>query len=203
MARYIGPKTRISRKFGEPIFGSDKYFERKKYPPGQFGPSKRYVKKSEYAIQLQEKQKLKYKYGILERQFKKIFNEAEHKHGPTGDNLMQALELRLDNTIYRLGLANTRAEARQLISHKHILVNDRVVNIPSYILRVGDIVEFRERSKNLESIQVAQKASRVDKYGWLHFDKSDFKGSVVNLPFVEDILENAKVQLVVELFSRH
>ncbi|MGE9616563.1 MAG: 30S ribosomal protein S4 [Solitalea-like symbiont of Acarus siro] len=178
MARYIGPKTKFVLLI-------------------------RYSKKSEYDIQLQEKQKLKYKYGVLERQFKKTFNEAVHKHCPTGVNLMQLQVLRIDNTIYRLGLASTRAGARQLIIHKHVLINDRVVNIPSYILRVGDIIEIRERSKNLESIQIAQKASRVHKYGWLHFDKSYLKGSVVNLPDVEDVIENVKVQLVVELFSRH
>jgi small subunit ribosomal protein S4 len=201
MARYTGPKSKIARKFREPIFGPDKALERKNYPPGQHGIAKKRAKISEYAVQLMEKQKVKYTYGLLERQFKNLFVKASHLPGITGDNLLKLLESRLDNVVYRLGLAPTRAAARQLVSHKHITVNGEVVNIPSYILKPGDSVGVREKSKSLDVI-VNSLASTQNNYPWLSFDKSSMTGTFINRPERNQIPENFKEQLVVELYSK-
>jgi len=201
MARYIGPKTRISRKFREPIYGPDKNFDKRSYPPGQHGNSKKRAKVSEYATQLMEKQKMKYMYGILERQFAKIFDRASRMQGITGENLLKLVESRLDNVVFRLGLAPTRDGARQLVSHRHITVNGRLVNIPSYTLRSGDVIAVREKSKSLESINNAI-ASRVGKYSWLEWDGSRMSGKFLNAPAREELTENIKEQLIVELYSK-
>ncbi|MFM1745251.1 MAG: ribosomal protein [Bacteroidota bacterium] len=201
MARYIGPKTRISRKFREPIYGPDKNFDKRSYPPGQHGNSKKRAKVSEYATQLMEKQKMKYMYGILERQFAKIFDRASRMQGITGENLLKLVESRLDNVVFRLGLAPTRDGARQLVSHRHITVNGRLVNIPSYTLRSGDVVAVREKSKSLETINNAI-ASRVGKYNWLEWDGSRMSGKFLNAPAREELTENIKEQLIVELYSK-
>ena len=201
MARYIGPKTRISRKFREPIFGPDKNFEKRSYPPGQHGQNKKRAKVSEYATQLQEKQKVKYMYGILERQFAKIFDRAARMQGITGENLLKLIESRLDNVVFRLGLAPTRDGARQLVSHRHITVNGKLVNIPSYTLRAGDVIAVREKSKSLESINNAL-SSRSGKYSWLEWDGSKMAGKFVNPPAREELTENIKEQLIVELYSK-
>jgi small subunit ribosomal protein S4 len=201
MARYIGPKTRISRKFREPIFGPDKNFEKRSYPPGQHGQNKKRAKVSEYATQLQEKQKVKYMYGILERQFAKIFDRAARMQGITGENLLKLIESRLDNVVFRLGLAPTRDGARQLVSHRHITVNGKLVNIPSYTLRAGDVVAVREKSKSLETINNAL-ASRSGKYSWLEWDGSKMAGKFINPPAREELTENIKEQLIVELYSK-
>ncbi|PKP30947.1 MAG: 30S ribosomal protein S4 [Bacteroidetes bacterium HGW-Bacteroidetes-16] len=201
MARYIGPKSRIARKFNEPIFGADKYLDKKAFPPGQHGAAKKRKKQSEYGIQLQEKQKAKYTYGILERQFRNIFKLASHKRGITGENLLKFIESRLDNTVYRLGIAPTRSGARQLVSHRHITVNGHVLNIPSYLCKEGDIVGVREKSKSLvaitESLQSAHKS-----YSWLEWDRQKMQGRFLNLPAREEIPENIKEQLIVELYSK-
>jgi small subunit ribosomal protein S4 len=202
MARYIGPKTKIARKFREPIFGPDRSFEKKNYPPGMHGNSRRRGKTSEYALQLMEKQKAKYTYGILERQFRNIFQKASSKKaGITGEVLLQLIESRLDNTVYRLGIAPSRSAARQLVSHKHILVNNEVVNIASYQLRPGDIVAVRERSKSLEVIQDSL-SGRGNPYSWLEWDGNLMAGKFVNYPERQDIPENIKEQLIVELYSK-
>ncbi|MCC7233505.1 MAG: 30S ribosomal protein S4 [Bacteroidia bacterium] len=201
MARYIGPTTKIARKFREPIFGPDKSFEKKNYPPGQHGMNKRRSKQSEYAIQLMEKQKVKYMYGILERQFAKIFDKASRKSGITGEILLQLIETRLDNLVFRFGIAPTRSSARQLVSHRHITVNGKVVNIPSYTCKAGDIVAVREKSKALESVH-ASLTGHVNKYGWLEWDKASMSGKVLNLPARDQIPENIKEQLIVELYSK-
>jgi small subunit ribosomal protein S4 len=201
MARYIGPKSKIARKFREPIFGPDKALERKNYPPGQHGLAKKRAKISEYAVQLMEKQKMKFTYGLLERQFKNLFVKASHLPGITGDNLLKLLESRLDNVVYRLGLAPTRAAARQLVSHKHITVNGEVVNIPSCTLKPGDTVGVREKSKSLDVI-VNSLASTQNNYPWLAFDKSSMTGTFINRPERNQIPENFKEQLVVELYSK-
>ncbi|MBP7497745.1 MAG: 30S ribosomal protein S4 [Bacteroidales bacterium] len=201
MARYIGPKTRIARKFNEPIYGQDKYFEKKKYAPGQHGSMKKRRKVTEYGMQLQEKQKAKYIYGILEKQFKNIFNIASRKKGITGEILLQLCEARLDNVVFRLGIAPSRSAARQLVSHKHITVNDKVINIPSLTLKPGDIVGVRERSKSLECI-----ANSVNGYGnpykWLEWDANQLKGKFMNYPDRADIPENINQQSIVELYSK-
>ena len=199
MARYTGPKTRIARKFREPIFGSDKSYDKKSYPPGQHGATRR-RKLSEYGIQLMEKQKAKYTYGILERQFRKLFDMAARKGGVTGEVLLQLIESRLDNVVYRLGIAHTRAQARQLVSHKHITVNGNVVNIPSYLLKEGDCVGVRERSKSLEIItdSLASKTS----YSWLDWDNGKLEGKFNNYPQRSDIPENINEQAIVELYSK-
>lgn len=202
MARYTGPKSKIARKFREPIFGPDKALERKNYPPGQHGPSRRRGKQSEYAIQLLEKQKAKYTYGVLERQFANLFDKASAKQGITGEIFLKLLEARLDNVVYRLGIATTRAAARQLVSHKHITVNGNVVNIPSYSLRPGDIVEVRERSKSLEAISASVEGRRINKFGWLEWDANELKGVFVNYPERTEIPENIKENLIVELYSK-
>jgi small subunit ribosomal protein S4 len=201
MARYIGPKTRISRKFREPIFGPDKNFEKRNYPPGQHGNSKKRAKVSEYSTQLMEKQKVKYMYGILERQFAKIFDRANRMDGITGENLLKLIESRLDNVVYRLGLSSSRSGARQLVSHRHITVNGKLVNIPSYTLRAGDVVAVREKSKSLETITESL-ASRMAKYGWLEWDNSQMAGKFINPPAREELTENIKEQLIVELYSK-
>ena len=201
MARYTGPKTKIARKFHEPIYGPDKNYERKPYAPGMHGQSRRRSKTSEYGIQLQEKQKAKYTYGILERQFVKIYNEASRRGGITGEVLLQLIESRLDNVVYRLGIARTRAQARQLVSHCHITVNGKVVNVPSYALKEGDIVSVRERSKSLEVITDSL-ASRANNYSWLEWDGNAMAGKFLNYPQRAEIPENINEQLIVELYSK-
>jgi len=202
MARYTGPKSKIARKFREAIYGPDKALERKNYPPGQHGLSKKRGKQSEYAIQLMEKQKAKYIYGVLEKQFENLFGKAHRKHGITGENLLKFLEARLDNTVYRLGIAGSRRAARQLVSHKHVLVNGGIVNIPSYTLRPGDVVSVREKSKALEAINEAVATTRVAKYTWLAFDSAAMSGTFLSMPDRADIPENSKEQLIVELYSK-
>lgn len=201
MARYRGAKTRISRKFGEPIYGPDKYFEKKKIPPGMHGMNK-HRKTSEYGVQLKEKQKAKYTYGVLERQFLRYFETASRKKGITGEVLLQLLESRLDNVIYRLGLSNSRDGARQIVSHRHILVNNRIVNVPSYQVKPGDVISVREKSKSLESINDATGSDRVKKYHWLEWDLSSMTGKFLNLPERTEIPENINEQLIVELYSK-
>jgi len=201
MARYTGPKTKIARRFKDPIFGPDKALERRSYGPGQHGPNKRRGKQSEYAIQLGEKQKAKYTYGILERQFANMFDKASSMKGITGENLLQLCETRLDNTIYRLGISPTRRGARQLVSHKHVTVNGEVVNIPSYTLRVGDVVGVREKSKSLEAITNSL-ASSTNKFDWLDWNPGSMEGKLVAIPSREMIPENIKEQLIVELYSK-
>ncbi|MCO5230092.1 MAG: 30S ribosomal protein S4 [Chitinophagales bacterium] len=202
MARYTGPRTKKSRSFGESIFGYDKYFEKRKYAPGQHGASKKRGSKSEYAIQLKEKQKAKYTYGVLEKQFAKIFDEANRRQGVTGEILLTLLELRLDNTVFRLGLAPTRSGARQLVSHKHITVNGRIVNIPSYTLRVGDVVGVRDKSKTIDMIVDSVKATNVKKFNWLEFNSEKLEGRYIEIPERSLIPENIKEQLIVELYSK-
>lgn len=201
MARYTGPKSKIARKFREPIFGPDKALEKKNYPPGQHGVAKKRAKQSEYAIQLQEKQKAKYTYGILERQFAKIFDKASRMHGITGELLLQLIEARLDNVVYRLGIAPSRRAARQLVSHAHITVNGEVVNIASYTLKAGDVIAVREKSKTLEAISNSV-AGGVNKYSWLDFDKNTLSGKFISMPERSLIPENIKEQLIVELYSK-
>lgn len=201
MARYRGPKTKIARKFKDPIFGPDKTLDRKPYPPGQHGPNKRRGKKSEYAIQLAEKQKAKYTYGILERQFRNLFDKAASKKGITGENLFRLLEARLDNTVFRLGVAPTRRAARQFVLHKHILVNGNIVNIPSYSLRPGDVVSVRERSRTL-LVVTESLARNSKKFSWLEWDSAGLSGKFINFPERDEIPENVKEQLIVELYSK-
>ncbi|NBV56725.1 MAG: 30S ribosomal protein S4 [Bacteroidetes bacterium] len=200
MARYRGPKAKIARKFREPIFGPSKALEKKNYPPGQHGNSRRRGKKSEYAIQLAEKQKAKYTYGLLEKQFSLTFDRAARKKGITGENLLKFLEARLDNTVFRMGIAPTRRSARQLVGHKHIRVNGVLTNIPSYQVKPGDIIEVREKSKSLEVINDSTAAGKS--FSWLEFDKTTLKGTFLNYPEREDIPENIKEQLIVELYSK-
>lgn len=202
MARYTGPRTKKSRSFGESIFGYDKYFEKRKYAPGQHGSAKKRSSQSEYAIQLKEKQKAKYTYGLLEKQFAKVFNEASRRHGVTGENLLKFLELRLDNTVYRLGLAPTRMAARQLVSHKHITVNGQIVNIPSYSLKIGDVVGVRDKSKTINMILETSTTGRVKKYNWLEFNPEKLEGRYLEVPTRDQIPENIKEQLIVELYSK-
>jgi len=201
MARYIGPKSKIARKFKEPIFGPDKALEKKNYPPGQHGLMKKRAKQSEYAVQLQEKQKVKYTYGILERQFAKIFDRASRKQGITGENLLQLIEARLDNVVYRLGFAPTRSGARQLVSHRHITVNGKVVNASSYTCKAGDLVAVRERSKSLESITNSF-SGRTNRHAWLEADQTTMTGKIISMPTRDQIPENIKEQLIVELYSK-
>lgn len=202
MARYTGPKSKIARKFREPIFGPDKALERKNYPPGMHGASKRRGKQSEYAVQLMEKQKVKYTYGVLERQFENLFHKASSKQGITGENLLKLLEARLDNTVYRLGIAPTRSAARQLVSHKHITVNGEVVNIPSYSLRAGDVISVRERSKSLEAVTNSVAGRKLNKYNWLEWDANELTGKFLTYPNRDEIPENIKENLIVELYSK-
>ena len=200
MARYTGPKSKISRKYGEPIFGDTKALEKKPHPPGQHGRGRR-RKKSEYAIQLAEKQKAKYLYGILERQFRNLFSKASRKDGITGENLLQLLESRLDNVVYRLVIAQTRRYARQLVSHKHITVNGNLVNIPSFSVKEGDMIAVREKSKSLSSI--AESISRQsNRFKWLEWDDKSLSGKLIMYPDRESIPENINEQLIVELYSK-
>jgi small subunit ribosomal protein S4 len=201
MARYTGPKVKISRRFGEPVLGTGKALQRKNYPPGQHGKGKR-RKKSEYAIQLAEKQKAKYTYGVLERQFANLFNKALHKEGITGENLLKFLEARLDNAVYRLGIAPTRRGARQLVSHKHIMVNGEVVNIPSYSLKPGDIVAVREKSKSLEVVVNSLAGHNARAYSWLEWDATQLAGKFIAYPTLDQIPEKIEVQRIVELYSK-
>ena len=201
MARYRGPKTKIARRFKEPIFGPDKALEKRNYGPGQHGPNKRRGKQSEYAIQLGEKQKAKYTYGILEKQFSNMFEKASRMKGITGENLLQLCEGRLDNVVFRLGISPSRRGARQLVSHKHITVNGELVNIPSYQLKVGDVIGVREKSKSLEAIS-ASLASSDKSFEWLTWDNAEMTGTVISVPARELIPENIKEQLIVELYSK-
>ena len=201
MARYTGPKTKIARKFGEPIFGPDKVLSKKNYPPGQHGNTRR-RKTSEYGIQLREKQRAKYTYGILEKQFRLTFEKASRSRGITGEVLLQLLESRLDNIVYRLGIAPTRAAARQLVTHRHITVDGKVVNIPSYSVKAGQIIGVREKSKSLEVIANALAGFNHSKYPWLEWDNSSLRGKLLHLPERENIPENIKEQLIVELYSK-
>lgn len=201
MARYTGPKTRIARKFGEAIFGEDKAFERRNYPPGQHGLAKRRGKKSEYAVQLMEKQKAKYTYGILERQFRNLFEKASAASGVTGEILLQLCEARLDNVVYRMGIAPTRRSARQFVSHRHITVNGELVNVPSYHLKPGDVVAVREKSKSLEAIE-SSLANNSSVYEWITFNNDTKQGTFVTVPQRLQIPENIKEQLIVELYNK-
>ncbi|HEX5168340.1 MAG TPA: 30S ribosomal protein S4 [Cyclobacteriaceae bacterium] len=201
MARYTGPKVRISRRFNEPIMGESKALQKKAYAPGQHGHGKK-RKQSEYAIQLAEKQKAKYIYGLLERQFAKLFSAASRKKGVTGEVLLQLLEARLDNTVFRLGIAPTRRAARQLVLHRHIVVNGDVVNIPSFTLKPGDLVGVRERSKSLEVVTNSLSLQGARKYNWLEWDNNEMIGKIINLPLRQDIPENINEQLIVELYSK-
>jgi small subunit ribosomal protein S4 len=201
MARYTGPRVRISRKFGEPILGDNKALQKKNYPPGMHGKTKK-RKVSEYATQLAEKQKAKYTYGLLERQFAKLFDKATRKKGVTGEVLLQLLESRLDNTVYRLGIAPTRRAARQLVSHKHITVNGDIVNVPSFNLKAGDVIGVRERSKSLEAITNSLSIQGAKKYHWLEWDNNEYTGKLIHVPLRQDIPENINEQLIVELYSK-
>ena len=201
MARYTGPKSKIARKFGEPIFGEDKSFEKRNYPPGQHGNNKRRSKKSEYAIQLMEKQKAKYTYGILERQFRNLFKKATASKGITGEVLLQLCESRLDNVVFRMSLSNSRRGARQLVSHRHILVNGKIVNIPSYNLKAGDVVAVREKSKSLDSINNSLKSSQ-NVYEWIVWNTDKMEGTFVSIPERLQIPENINEQYIVELYSK-
>ena len=201
MARYTGPKTKIARKFGEPIFGDDKVLAKKNYPPGQHGVNKR-RKLSEYGTQLREKQKAKYTYGVLEKQFRNLFDKATRTKGVKGEVLLQLLESRLDNIVYRLGIAPTRAAARQLVLHRHITVDGEVVNIASYSVKPGQVVAVREKSKSLEVIADALAGFNHSKYPWIEWDENVKGGKMLHLPQREDIPENIKEQLIVELYSR-
>ena len=202
MARYRGPKSKIARKFGEPIFGPDKVLEHKNYPPGMHGVSTRRRKVSEYGLQLKEKQKAKYTYGVLERQFRNLFEKANSSKGITGEVLLQLLESRLDNVVFRLGIAKSRDAARQFVSHRHIVVNGDVVNIPSYLLKPGDIVGVREKSKAMVEILDSLQTRRGGRYDWLEWDSEKMAGKFINVPEREDIPENIKEQLIVELYSK-
>ena len=201
MARYTGPTSRIARKFGEPIFGPDKALAKKSYPPGQHGAQKRRGKQSEYGIQLAEKQKAKFTYGILEKQFSNLFKEALRRKGVTGENLLKMCEVRLDNIVYRLGIAPTRRAARQLVTHKHINVNGKNCNIPSYSLKIGDLISVRERSKSLEVVSNSLKYNS-NKMEWLEFNSETMIGKLVSTPERSQIPENIKEQLIVELYSK-
>ena len=202
MARYIGPKTKIARRFGEAIYGADKSLDKRNVPPGQHGLARKRKKVTEYGVQLSEKQKAKYTYGILEKQFARTYEAAARMGGITGENLLRLLECRLDNVVYRLGIAPTRAAARQLVSHRHICVNGSVVNIPSYQLKVGDIVSVREKSKSLEVITTAVSGSTRSRYAWLEWDGAAMSGKFLQKPEREEIPENIKEQLIVELYSK-
>ena len=201
MARYTGPKTKIARKFGEAIFGEDKSFEKRNYPPGQHGNNRRRGKKSEYAIQLAEKQKAKYTYGILEKQFSNLFKKASSSKGITGEILLQLCESRLDNVVFRLGVSSSRRGARQLVSHRHITVNGKLVNIASYILKAGDVIGVREKSKSLVAITDSL-ANRSDVYEWMSWNSDTLQGNFVSVPERMQIPVNIKEQLIVELYSK-
>lgn len=201
MARYTGPKSRIARRFREPIFGPDKALERRSYGPGQHGPNKRRPKQSEYGIQLMEKQKAKYTYGILEKQFRNLFKKASASKGITGEVLLQFCERRLDNVVYRLGISPTRSGARQLVSHRHITVNGGIVNVPSYTLKEGDVIAVREKSKSLSAI-TSSVANNTKSFDWLEWNAADLSGKFITIPERVQIPENIKEQLIVELYSK-
>ena len=201
MARYIGPKSKIARRFGEPIFGADKVLSKRNFPPGQHGNNRR-RKMSEYGVMLAEKQKAKYTYGVLERQFRNMFEKAAKAEGITGEVLLQNLECRLDNVVFRLGIAPTRAAARQLVLHRHITVDGQVVNIASYHVTPGEVVAVREKSKSLEVIQDSLAGFNHSKYPWIEWDENLKGGKMITLPQREDIPENIKEQLIVELYSK-
>jgi len=201
MARYTGPKTRICRIFGEPILGNGKYLTKNSNPPGQHGPTRKRKAPGEYALQLKEKQKAKYTYGVLEKQFRKTFEEAARIKGVTGENLMRLLEARLDNTIFRLGVAPSRPAARQLVAHKHVTVNGEVVNIPSFRLQPGDVISLKEKDKTNESLTGAFRGKN-QKFGWLDWNEAEMKGTFVAYPERESVPENIKEQLIVELYSK-
>ena len=200
MARYTGPSTKIARKFGEPIFGADRDFEKRNYPPGQHGLASKRKKKSEYGTQLKEKQKVKYTYGLLERQFRNLYEKASRMKGQKGENLIVLLESRLDNLVYRMGIAPTRAAARQLVSHAHITLNGAVCNIPSVLVKPGDVVAVRERSKSLEVI--TNSVASASKYSWIEFDAKNLTGKYLNVPVRTEIPETINEQLIVELYSK-
>ena len=202
MGKYIGPKTRIARRFGEAIYGADKSLDKRNVPPGQHGLARKRKKVSEYGVQLSEKQKAKYTYGLLEKQFARTYEAAARMGGITGENLLKLLECRLDNVVYRLGIAPTRAAARQLVSHRHICVNGNVVNIPSYALKVGDVVSVREKSKTLEVITESLSGASRSRYAWLEWDNASMSGKFLQTPEREEIPENIKEQLIVELYSK-
>ena len=202
MARYTGPKSKIARKFGEPIFGPDKVLSKKNYPPGQHGNTRR-RKTSEYGIQLREKQRAKYTYGVLEKQFRLTFEKAARSRGITGEVLLQLLESRLDNVVFRLGIAPTRAAARQLVSHRHITINGKVVNIPSYSVRAGEVIGVREKSKSLEVVSNALTGFNHSKYPWIEWDENTKSGKFLHRPERADIPENIKEQSIVELYSKN
>lgn len=201
MARYIGPKTKISRRFGEPILGNGKWLDKNSNPPGQHGATKKRKQPGEYALQLREKQKAKYTYGVLEKQFRKTFEEASRKKGVTGENLIKLLEARLDNTVYRMGIATSRPAARQLVSHKHIVVNGDVVNVPSYQLSPGDSITLKEKSKENTSV-TSQMRGKNKQFSWLDFNDTEMKGTFITYPERESVPENIKEQLIVELYSK-
>ncbi|MEX0599694.1 MAG: 30S ribosomal protein S4 [Rhodothermales bacterium] len=200
MARYRGPKQKVARRFKEPIFGPSKALERKPYPPGQHGRGRR-TRESEYAVQLKEKQKAKYTYGLLERQFRNLFEKASRKKGVTGENLLRFLEARLDNTVFRLGFARTRRQARQLVNHGHIMVNDQIIDIPSASLRPGDTIAVRPKSRNLDVIAESVQRNKRS-FAWLEVDRDDLRGKFLDYPAREDIPENIREQLIVELYSK-
>lgn len=202
MARYTGPRSKIARKFGEPIFGPDKVLDKKNYPSGQHGLARKRKKVSEYGIQLKEKQKAKAIYGVLEKQFRRTFEEAARKSGITGEILLVLLESRLDNIVYRLGVAPTRAAARQLVSHRHITINGDVLNIPSYQVKVGDVVAVREKSKSLEVVQNSVSSNNTSRYSWLEWNGAVLSGKLIQKPERADIPENINEQLIVELYSK-
>jgi small subunit ribosomal protein S4 len=201
MARYTGPKTKIARRFGDPIFGADSAFEKRNYPPGQHGLARKRGKKSEYSVQLAEKQKAKYTYGILEKQFRNLFEKASRHKGITGENLLQLCEARLDNVVYRMGISPTRSGARQLVGHRHIMVNGSLVNIPSFHLNPGDTVSIREKSRSLEVIS-NYLTSGGSKYEWIEWNSDNYSGRFLNVPLRDQIPENIKEQLIVELYSK-
>jgi len=200
MARYTGPTTKIARKFGEPIFGADKNFEKRNYPPGQHGLASKRKKQREYGVQLKEKQKVKYMYGVLERQFRNTYEKASRMEGQKGENLILLLESRLDNVVYRLGIAPTRAAARQLVNHHHITLNGNVCSIPSTQVKAGDTIAVRERSKSLEVIQ--NSVASATKYSWLEFDAKELTGKFLNVPLRTDVPETINEQLIVDLYSK-
>ena len=201
MARYTGPKTKICRKFGEPILGNAKYLDKNSNPPGQHGASKKRKAPGEYAIQLKEKQKAKYTYGVLERQFRKTFEEAARLKGVTGENLIKLLEARLDNTVYRMGISPSRPAARQLVAHKHIMVNDHIVNIPSYQLKPGDVISLKDKTMGNASLTAFVKPKNP-KIGWVELNEADMTGTFLMMPERENVPENIKEQLIVELYSK-
>ncbi|GAC1423831.1 MAG: 30S ribosomal protein S4 [Flavisolibacter sp.] len=201
MARYNGPKTKISRKFGEPILGNGKWLDKNSNPPGQHGAQRKRKTMGEYALQLREKQKAKYTYGVLEKQFRKTFEEAARRKGVTGENLIKLLEARLDNTIFRMGVAPSRPAARQLVSHKHVMVNSEVVNVPSYQLKPGDKVSLKDKSKDNQSV-TSHIRGKNPKFGWIEFNEKDMHGTFITYPERDSIPENIKEQLIVELYSK-